>query len=336
MTYKKSGVNIEIGDKFVDHIKPLAEKTLRKGVISSIGGYGSIFDLKMLNYDNPLIVSSTDGVGTKLKLSLEFDELEKIGIDLVAMCVNDLICVGAEPLFFLDYYATNKLEIKNGKKIIKGISSGCIEANVALIGGETAEMPGLYKKNDFDLAGFSVGVVEKKNKLPRKIVEGDIILGLQSSGFHSNGFSLIRYLIKKNKINVNSKQIQKMLISPTKIYINSLMKIKNETYVKGFAHITGGGLINNIPRILPKGLTAKINLNSWKIPEVYKWFFNQFNFSEEEYLKTFNCGIGMIVVVEEKFSEKVLKILTKSNEKVFKIGYVKSGYKISFENNLSS
>ncbi len=334
MSYKKSGVNIETGDNFVSEIKPFAKKTHREGVLSSIGGYGSVFDINKLKLKEPLIVSTTDGVGTKLKLSINFNQLDKIGIDLVAMCVNDLICTGAEPLFFLDYYATGKLNIYDGKKIIKGITKGCLQANISLIGGETAEMPGLYQKKDFDLAGFAVGVVEKEKQFPKKIKEGDIILGLQSSGFHSNGFSLIRYLIKKNQI-LLTDDLKKLLLKPTKIYVNSIMKIKNEKCVKGFAHITGGGLINNIPRILSNDLTAEIKLNSWSLPKCYKWFFNQFGYQKKEYLKAFNCGIGMIIIVDKNYSENIANILINNKEKVFEIGVIKKGKKISFHGDLS-
>ncbi len=334
MSYKKSGVNIEEGDKFVSKIKPFAKKTHREGVLSSIGGYGSVFDINKLKLKEPLIVSTTDGVGTKLKLSINFNQLEKIGVDLVAMCVNDLICVGAEPLFFLDYYATSKLNVEDGKKIIRGITKGCLEANVSLIGGETAEMPGLYQKKDFDLAGFAVGAVEKENIFPKNIKEGDIILGLQSSGFHSNGYSLIRFLLKKNKIVLN-ENLKKLLLTPTKIYVKSVMKIKNEKCVKGIAHITGGGLVNNIPRILKSGLTAEIKLNSWSLPKPYKWFFNEFGFQKKEHLKTFNCGIGMIIIVDKNYLESIKNILTNNKEKVFEIGVIKKGKKISFLEELS-
>ena len=334
MSYKKSGVNIETGDKFVSEIKPFAKKTYRKGVMSSIGGYGSVFDINKLKLKEPLIVSTTDGVGTKLKLSINFNQLEKIGIDLVAMCVNDLICIGAEPLFFLDYYATSKLNINDGKQIIKGISKGCLEANISLIGGETAEMPGLYQKKDFDLAGFAVGVVEKEKQFPKKIQDGDIILGLKSSGFHSNGYSLIRYLIKKNQI-LLTEELKKLLLNPTKIYVKSIMKIKNEKCVKGFAHITGGGLENNIPRILSNNLTAEINLNSWSLPICYKWFFNEFGYQKKEHLKAFNCGIGMVIIVDKNYSENIKKMLINDGEEVYEIGVIKKGKKISFQGELT-
>lgn len=315
VTYKKSGVSIKQADKLIDKIKPLTKRTLDKNVIGDIGGFGALYDISKLKYKNPVLVSGSDGVGTKLKIALDLKNFDGIGIDLVAMCVNDIISQGARPLFFLDYYATGKLNLKNSYEIIRSIAKGCKMSGCALIGGETAEMPGLYNKNDFDLAGFCVGIIEKKNILPKKNINNrDIIIGLKSSGLHSNGYSLINYLIKKGKLNLNSrlnkKRIGDILIQPTKIYAN-ILKLQNFSDIKGIANITGGGITENIPRILPNGVKACIHRKNIKLPKIFEIIKQIGNIDDNEMFKVFNCGIGMVIVVDKKKSEKTINNLKK-------------------------
>ena len=313
VTYKKSGVSIKQADKLIDKIKPLTKRTLDKNVLGDIGGFGALYDISKLKYKNPVLVSGSDGVGTKLKIALDLKNFNGIGIDLVAMCVNDIISQGARPLFFLDYYATGKLNLKNSYEIIRSIAKGCKMSGCALIGGETAEMPGLYNKNDFDLAGFCVGIIEKKNILPKKNINNeDIIIGLKSSGLHSNGYSLINYLIKKGKLNLNSrlnrKKIGDILIQPTKIYTN-ILKLENFSDIKGIANITGGGITENIPRILPNGVKACIDRKNIKLPKIFEIIKQIGNVDDNEMFKVFNCGIGMVIVVDKKKSEKTINNL---------------------------
>jgi len=313
VTYKKSGVSIKQADKLIDKIKPLTKRTLDKNVLGDIGGFGALYDISKLKYKNPVLVSGSDGVGTKLKIALDLKNFDGIGIDLVAMCVNDIISQGAKPLFFLDYYATGKLNLKNSYEIIKSIAKGCKMSECALIGGETAEMPGLYNKNDFDLAGFCVGIIEKKNILPKKNINNrDIIIGLKSSGLHSNGYSLINYLIKEGKLNLNSrlnrKKIGDILVQPTKIYTN-ILKLQNFSDIKGIANITGGGITENIPRILPNGVKARIHRKNIKLPKIFEIIKQIGNIDDSEMFKVFNCGIGMVIVVDKKKSEKTVNNL---------------------------
>ena len=313
VTYKKSGVSIKQADKLIDKIKPLTKKTLDKNVLGDIGGFGALYDISKLKYKNPVLVSGSDGVGTKLKIALDLKNFDGIGIDLVAMCVNDIISQGAKPLFFLDYYATGKLNLKNSYEIIRSIAKGCKMSGCALIGGETAEMPGLYNKNDFDLAGFCVGIIEKKNILPKKNINNeDVIIGLKSSGLHSNGYSLINYLIKKGKLNLNSrlnrKKIGDILIQPTKIYTN-ILKLQNFQDIKGIANITGGGITENIPRILPNGVKACIYKKNIKLPKIFEIIKQIGNIDDNEMFKVFNCGVGMVIVVDKKKSEKTINNL---------------------------
>ena len=313
VTYKKSGVSIKQADKLIDKIKPLTKRTLDKNVLGNIGGFGALYDISKLNYKNPVLVSGSDGVGTKLKIALDLKNFDGIGIDLVAMCVNDIISQGARPLFFLDYYATGKLNLKNSYEIIRSIAKGCKMSGCALIGGETAEMPGLYNKNDFDLAGFCVGIIEKKNILPKKNINNrDIIIGLKSSGLHSNGYSLINYLIKEGKLNLNSrlnrKKIGDILIQPTKIYTN-ILKLQNFSDIKGIANITGGGITENIPRILPNGVKARIHRKNIKLPKIFEIIKQIGNIDDSEMFKVFNCGIGMVIVVDKKKSKKTINNL---------------------------
>ena len=327
-TYKKSGVNMASANKLVNYISKISRKTYKKNTetksFKNIGSFGSIFDLSKLNMKNPIIVSSTDGVGTKIEIANQIKKFNTIGIDLVAMCVNDLIVQGAKPIFFLDYIAINKLKLKKVKKILDGIVVGCKLAECALIGGETAEMPGTYEKNKFDLAGFAVGVVEKKNLLVKsRIKNGDIVLAIPSSGLHSNGFSLVRNIIKKKR-NLNlPKNIRKELIRPTKIYVKEVNKLNKKKLINGCANITGGGLINNLIRVVPDKLCLNIDLSKIKIKEIFKWLKKN-NIKESEMLKTFNCGIGFCLIVNKKNIRNIMKIFSK-NYQPYQIGFVSKG-----------
>ena len=312
LTYKDAGVDIDAGDELVERIKPFAKATKRLGVTEDLGGFGALFDLTKLKYKNPVLVSSTDGVGTKLKLAIESGIHATVGIDLVAMCVNDIIVQGAEPLFFLDYFATGKLDVTIAEQIIAGIAGGCTQAGCALIGGETAEMPGMYKDGDYDLAGFSVGIVEKDQILPRDIKDGDILLGLASSGVHSNGYSLVRKIYEANKSEFTIEE----LLAPTKIYVKPLLKAISQKLVKGIAHITGGGLTENLPRITG----GEIKLGSWDIPEIFRKLQKLGGVETAEMLRTFNYGIGMVVVCAPENKNELKKLLEGEGEKVFEIG----------------
>jgi phosphoribosylformylglycinamidine cyclo-ligase len=330
LNYKKSGVDIDAGEALVEAIKPLAESTNRSGVTSSLGGFGAMFDLKLAGFTDPVLVAGTDGVGTKLKIAIEISKHDTIGIDLVAMCVNDLIVQGAEPLFFLDYFATSKLDVASGTDIVSGIAEGCKRAGCALIGGETAEMPGMYNKGDYDLAGFCIGAVEREKILGReKINEGDIVLGLAASGLHSNGFSLVRHLIEEAGISYTDDApfqtgttLAEALLEPTKIYVTSALAAIAAGGVHGMANITGGGLIENIPRVLPKGLGADLNASAWKLPEVFKWLAITGKISQREMARTFNCGIGMVVIVDESRADNLCKIFMQCNEQAIPIGQI--------------
>ncbi|KAG9432899.1 trifunctional purine biosynthetic protein adenosine-3 isoform X1 [Apis mellifera carnica] len=330
LTYKSSGVDIEIGDSLVSAIKPISYSTQRLGSMGSIGSFGGLFDIKAAGYKDPILVSGTDGVGTKLKIAFECKKHDTVGIDLVAMCVNDVLAHGAEPLFFLDYFACNKLNIKIATDVINGISKGCKKAGCSLIGGETAEMPDMYSNEDYDLAGFAIGAVERNNLLPRinDIKEGDIIIGLPSSGLHSNGFSLVRKILKiANKkytdiapFSENNRTIGDELLEPTKIYVKGVISALRTNFIKAFAHITGGGIIENIPRILPKDMGVILDARKWKIQPIFAWLATVGGINKEEMLKTFNCGIGAILICSEKDKEKVLNLLQIENPKI--IGYV--------------
>jgi phosphoribosylformylglycinamidine cyclo-ligase len=305
LNYKDAGVDIDAGNELVTRIKPFAKSTIRPGADASLGGFGALFDLAKCNYQDPILVSATDGVGTKLKIAQMLDKHDTIGIDLVAMCVNDLVVQGAEPLFFLDYFASSKLSLDVAADVIKGIAEGCKQANCALVGGETAEMPGIYQVGEYDLAGFSVGAVERGEVLPKNNIKaGDVVLGIKSSGPHSNGYSLIRHVIKERNIDINHKlesgrTLAQAMIEPTKIYARSCLNAIKTGKVKALAHITGGGLLENIPRVLPENLEAKINYDSWKMPEIFEFLQEQGNIADTEMHRTFNCGIGMILVVEK-------------------------------------
>jgi phosphoribosylformylglycinamidine cyclo-ligase len=322
-TYAEAGVNIDAGNALVEKIKPLAKATARKGLMGGIGGFGALFDLKACGYKDPILVSGTDGVGTKIKLAQHLNRHDTIGIDLVAMCVNDLVVQGAAPLFFLDYFATSTLEIGVAEAVIKGIAEGCKQAGCALAGGETAEMPGMYQKGEYDLAGFAVGAVEREDVLPKTCEAGDVLLGLASSGVHSNGYSLVRFLLDKQNVDLKEarhKQLADMLLEPTKIYINSCLAAIRTGGVKALAHITGGGLTENLPRVLPENLSAEIDTSSWNIPQVFRWLEQAGNMTPEEMRRTFNCGIGMIIVVPEARVREVWSALAATGETVFQIG----------------
>ena len=324
-TYKKSGVNMAAADKLVNYISKISRKTYKKNTetksFKNIGSFGSIFDLSTLKMNNPLIVSSTDGVGTKIEIANQFKKYSTIGIDLVAMSVNDLLVQGAKPIFFLDYVAINKLKYKKVKNILDGIVSGCKLAECALIGGETAEMPGTYAKNKFDLAGFAVGVVEKKNLLTKsKIKSNDIVLAVPSSGLHSNGFSLIRHILKKKKNSTLPSHIKKELIKPTKIYVRELNKINKKKLISGCANITGGGLLNNLIRIVPENLCLNIDLAKIKTKTVFKWLKKN-NVVDSEMLKTFNCGVGFCLITNKRNVKKISKIFSKEYQP-YQIGFI--------------
>jgi len=327
LNYKSAGVDINAGNELVKRIKPIAKKTRRPGVMSGLGGFGSLFELPLDRYQSPILVSGTDGVGTKLKLALDTGIHDSVGIDLVAMCVNDIVVLGAEPLFFLDYYATAKLDVNTATSVIKGIGKGCELAGAALVGGETAEMPGMYSKDDYDLAGFCVVFVEKNKILDgSQVKQGDKLIAIASSGPHSNGYSLIRKIIERNNISLdqllNGKPLGQILLEPTKIYVNSLLKLLEKVPVHALSHITGGGLTENLPRVLPEDVNASIDLNSWEFPEIFKWLQQQGNISQADMLTTFNCGIGMIVCVDADNQAEAMDVLTQLGETVFSIGEV--------------
>lgn len=330
LTYKSSGVDINAGESFINKIKPLIKSTNRIGSFGQIGGFGGFFDIKAIGYHDPLLVATTDGVGTKLEIAIEINQHDTIGIDLVAMCVNDLIVQGAEPLFFLDYLVTNKLDLKIAELIITGMVTGCQIANCDLIGGETAEHPNSATiVSGYDIAGSAIGAVERNNILPRNDIDiGDIILGLASSGLHSNGFSLVRKIIKENNLSYfekttfgNKNTLGEELLEPTRIYVSSCLAAHRAGLIKGLAHITGGGLIKNIPRILPDNLSAVIDINNWIFPNVFKWI-SSYNINIDEMLQTFNCGIGMAVIVSSSDEDKITKLFIDYGETVYKIGSI--------------
>lgn len=327
LNYKSAGVDIEAGNALVERIKPIAAKTRNAGVMAGLGGFGSLFELPLDRYKNPVLVSGTDGVGTKLKLALDLNLHSTVGIDLVAMCVNDIIVQGAEPLFFLDYFATGKLNVDTAASVIEGIGKGCEYSGAALVGGETAEMPGMYADGDYDLAGFCVGIVERDNIIDgNKVKAGDKLIGIASSGPHSNGYSLIRKIVEKSGVSleseVNGKQLGKTLLEPTRIYVKPLLELLKTVPVHAMAHITGGGITENLPRVLPKDLDATINLSAWQLPEIFAWLQQQGNVDLADMLVTFNCGVGMIVCVDAADEAKTLEILAAQGETVFSIGEI--------------
>jgi phosphoribosylformylglycinamidine cyclo-ligase len=329
LTYRDAGVDIDAGNALVKAIGPLAAETARPGLMGGIGGFGGLFDLKPCGFKDPLLVAATDGVGTKLKLAIETGNHNAIGIDLVAMNVNDLVVQGAEPLFFLDYFACSKLDVGVAARVITGIAVGCREAGCALIGGETAEMPGLYADGDYDLAGFAVGAVERGGRLPRADLEaGDAILALPSSGVHSNGFSLVRRIVERSGLDLSSgapfakgKILGEALLMPTRIYVRPLLQAMCETKaIKALAHITGGGLTENIPRVLPDHLAAEIDLNSFDLPPVFRWLQSEASIDDAEMLRTFNCGVGMVIVVGHADADAVEAALRQTGESPWHLG----------------
>ncbi|MGB0704649.1 MAG: phosphoribosylformylglycinamidine cyclo-ligase [Paracoccaceae bacterium] len=328
ITYADAGVDIDAGNALVDKIKPLAKRTMRSGVMSGLGGFGGLFDLKAAGYKDPILVAATDGVGTKLRIAIETGQLETIGVDLVAMCVNDLVCQGAEPLFFLDYFATGKLDVTDAARVVSGIAEGCAQSGCALIGGETAEMPGMYQKNDFDLAGFSVGALERGSSLPANVAQGDILLGLKSSGVHSNGYSLVRKLVELSGLAwdapspFGSGTLGEALLMPTRLYVKQVLAVLAQGGLHGLAHITGGGLTENIPRVLNAQQGVSINLESWALPELFQWLAQQGGLSQAEILKTFNCGIGMVLVVAAEAQAQITALLKEMGEDVIELGRV--------------
>ncbi|SKA73639.1 phosphoribosylformylglycinamidine cyclo-ligase [Clostridium sp. USBA 49] len=323
ITYKDSGVNIEEGYKSVNLIKEHAKKTFIPGVINNIGSFAGMFEIG--NYKNPVLVSGTDGVGTKLDIAFKMKKYDTVGIDCVAMCVNDILCHGAKPLFFLDYLACGKLEAEVAESLVKGVSNGCIQAGCALIGGETAEMPGFYRDGEYDIAGFSVGIVEKDKIIDgENIKEGDILIGIKSSGIHSNGYSLVRKLITDLNMDFKGKTIGEVLLTPTKIYVKPILKLLESFDIKGMAHITGGGFYENIPRMFKNNFTAVINKNSFETPEIFKYIMS-LGITEEHMFNTFNMGIGFVLCVSKKDSENIIKALENLGEKAYEIGYVEAG-----------
>ena len=334
LSYRDAGVDIDAGNRLIDLIKPLTRATARPGADGTLGGFGGVFDLKAAGYRDPLLVAATDGVGTKLKLAIDTGKHDTIGIDLVAMSVNDLVVQGAEPLLFLDYYACGALKPEQARDVVAGIAAGCMQAGCALIGGETAEMPGLYQAEDYDLAGFALGAVERDALLPRPdIIAGDIILGIPSSGIHSNGFSLVRRVIANARLELDAPApfdsgtaLGEALLMPTKIYVKAaLAALKATRGIKAFAHITGGGLTENVPRVLPDGTAARIALNHVPVLPVFRWLAQTGNIAENEMLRTFNCGVGFVVIADAKRAEVVASAFVAAGEQVVRLGEVIAG-----------
>ena len=329
MTYRAAGVDIDAGDALVERIKPLARATARPGMLGGIGGFGALFDPRAAGFRDPVLVSSTDGVGTKLRLAIDTGQHDTVGIDLVAMCVNDLIVQGAEPLFFLDYFATGRLSVEQAARVVAGIADGCRLAGCALAGGETAEMPGMYAEGDYDLAGFAVGAVERDSVLPKGVAPGDTVLGLASSGVHSNGFSLVRRIVETTDSGwatpapfAPGATLGEALLVPTRIYVRSLLALHRNGLLKAAAHITGGGLPGNLPRVLPDGTKAVIHAGSWPVPPVFAWLARTGGVAALEMLRVFNCGIGMAVVTAEPDAARA--VLEKAGETVFVIGSIEA------------
>ena len=326
LSYKDAGVDIDAGNALVERIKGAVKRTTRPEVMSGLGGFGALCALPT-NYKEPILVAGTDGVGTKLRVAIETGIHDTVGIDLVAMCVNDLIVQGAEPLFFLDYYATAKLNVDMAAAVVEGIAEGCYQSGCALIGGETAEMPGMYEGEDYDLAGFCVGVVEKSKIIDgTKVASGDVLLGLASSGPHSNGYSLIRKIVEVSGSSwdddFEGKKLGEQLITPTRIYVKPLLELMETVDIKALSHITGGGLLENIPRVMPDYTCASINSSDWEMPAIFKWLQEKGNIDNTEMYRTFNCGIGMVICVAEEDAAKTTEILTAAGETVFTIGTI--------------
>jgi len=340
LTYAEAGVDIDAGNALVERIKPAAKATDRPGTMGGLGGFGALFDLKAAGYSDPVLVAATDGVGTKLKIAIDTGNVDTIGIDLVAMCVNDLVCQGAEPLFFLDYFATGKLEVDKAARIVGGIARGCADSGCALIGGETAEMPGMYHGGDFDLAGFAVGAMERGTHLPQGVGEGDVILGLASNGVHSNGYSFVRKVVEISGLSWSSASpfgggtLGEALLAPTRLYVRQVLAAIRAGGVHGLAHITGGGLTENPPRVMPEGLACEIDLSSWQLPPVFRWLATTAGMAEPELLKTFNCGIGMMLVVAADRAGELAALLEGQGESVARLGRVVKGEGVIYKGRL--
>lgn len=326
LTYRDAGVDIDAGDALVDRIKPLAKRTMREGVMAGIGGFGALFEVPK-KYREPVLVSGTDGVGTKLRLAFDWNRHDTVGIDLVAMSVNDILAQGAEPLFFLDYFACGKLDVDTAASVVGGIAAGCEQAGCALIGGETAEMPGMYPEGEYDLAGFAVGAVEKSNIIDgRTIAAGDALIGLASSGAHSNGYSLLRKIIERTGAkptdDFHGQPLVDVVMAPTRIYVKPVLDAIAKYQIKGVAHITGGGLLENVPRVLPAGLAARIDSQSWNMPQLFRWLQNEGNVANNEMHRVFNCGIGMVLVTPATQAEDVIALMKQHDVPAFTIGEV--------------
>ncbi|WP_372802705.1 phosphoribosylformylglycinamidine cyclo-ligase [Paracoccus seriniphilus] len=341
ISYRDAGVDIDAGNALVERIKPAAAATRRSGVMDALGGFGALFDPRAAGYDDPVLVAATDGVGTKLRIAIDTGHLDGVGQDLVAMCVNDLVCQGAEPLFFLDYFATGKLSIGEGARVVESIARGCQIAGCALIGGETAEMPGMYSDGDFDLAGFAVGAMQRGTALPAGVTEGDVLLGLASDGVHSNGYSLVRKVAEHAGLGWNDPApfaegtLGAALLTPTRLYVKPALAAVRAGGVHALAHITGGGITENLPRVLPKGLGADIDLDSWKLPAVFGWLAEAGNIAEAEMLKTFNSGIGLILAVEADRADEIAALLAEAGETVSRIGQVTAGEGVRYSGKLA-
>ncbi|MGZ9812446.1 phosphoribosylformylglycinamidine cyclo-ligase [Pseudoroseicyclus sp. H15] len=340
LSYRDAGVDIDAGNALVERIKPAAKTTDRPGVMAGLGGFGALFDLKAAGYDDPILVAATDGVGTKLKIAIDTGVVSGIGIDLVAMCVNDLVCQGAEPLFFLDYFATGKLEVDKAAAIVEGIAAGCKASGCALIGGETAEMPGMYHGGDFDLAGFAVGAMERGRGLPDGVAAGDVLLGLASDGVHSNGYSLVRRIVEQTGLSwgdaspFSEGTLGEALLTPTRLYVRPALAAIAGGGVHALAHITGGGLTENVPRVL-EGHGAEIDLGAWRLPPVFAWLMDQGGVAEAEMLRSFNAGIGMVLAVAPDAAESVEAALTEAGETVSRLGHVTEGEGVRYTGTLS-
>ena len=341
LTYAKAGVDIEAGNALVERIKPTAKRTSRAGTMSGLGGFGALFDLKAAGFNDPVLVAATDGVGTKLMIAIKTGLVGGVGIDLVAMCVNDLVCQGAEPLFFLDYFATGKLNVDHASQVIDGIAEGCLRAGCALTGGETAEMPGMYSGEDFDLAGFAVGAMERGRTLPAGVAKGDVLLGLASDGVHSNGYSLVRRVVEHSGLAwdaqspYSSTTLGEDLLRPTRIYVKgAVAAIAEGDVLRGLAHITGGGLTENLPRMMPEGLGAEVNLSAWPLPPVFQWLAAQGGIETHELLKTFNCGIGMVAAVPEDKVDDATSAFSQDGHEVIEIGRVIEGEGVTYRGQL--
>ncbi|MFC7703244.1 phosphoribosylformylglycinamidine cyclo-ligase [Plastorhodobacter daqingensis] len=340
LTYADAGVDIDAGNALVERIKPAARRSARPGVMAGLGGFGALFDLRAAGYQDPILVAATDGVGTKLRIAIDTGNVDTIGIDLVAMCVNDLVCQGAEPLFFLDYFATGKLDIDQATRIINGIAEGCAASGCALVGGETAEMPGMYHGGDFDLAGFAVGALERGADLPAGVADGDVLLGLASDGVHSNGYSLVRKIVERSGLGWDAPApfaegaLGAALLAPTRLYVKPVLAAIRAGGVHALAHITGGGLTENLPRVLPEDLGAEIDLGAWPLPPVFRWLAGTAAMAEAELLKTFNAGIGMVLVVAEEQAAAAEALLAEAGETVHRIGRIAPGQGVRYRGSL--